>query len=243
MGEPDRILVVEDDEETRNLLRTYLEKNGFDCRTLPDGSRLHAELEREETDMVILDLMLPGDDGLTLCRNLRADPRTANLPVIMLTARVEETDRIVGLEMGADDYIPKPFNPRELLARIKSVMRRARADPVGKPEALARRMRFSGWTLDLATRQLKSPEEVVVPLSKKEYDLLRIFLTHARQVLDRDRIMELYAGRGSSPFERGIDVQIGRLRKRLREDSKDPVIIRTVRGHGYMLDSDVDMLS
>ncbi|MBF0138532.1 MAG: response regulator [Magnetococcus sp. DMHC-1] len=242
MSERDRILVVEDDEETRDLLQGYLLKNGYDCRTLPDGSHLRAELTREQVDMVILDLMLPGEDGLTLCRNLRADPATANLPVIMLTARVEETDRIIGLEMGADDYLPKPFNPRELLARIKSVLRRARALPVAGKEVVARRIGFAGWVLDIPTRQLKSPDGVVVPLSRKEYNLLRIFLSHAGEVLDRDRIMELYAGRESSPFERGIDVQIGRLRKRLREESKDPIIIRTVRGHGYMMAAKVDIL-
>ncbi|MBF0310580.1 MAG: response regulator [Magnetococcales bacterium] len=239
----DRILVVEDDEETRELLRNYLVKNGFECLVLPDGEKLRELLTSEAVDLVVLDIMLPGDDGLTLCRGLRSDPLTANLPVIMLTARVEETDRIVGLEMGADDYVSKPFNPRELLARIKSVLRRARAEPAGRSAEAVARLRFAGWTLDLASRQLRSPQGVVVPLTKAEYGLLRIFLSHPREVMDRDQIMELYRGRESSPFERGIDVQIGRLRKRLGEDSREPGVIQTVWGQGYMLAADVERLA
>ncbi|MBF0285311.1 MAG: response regulator [Magnetococcales bacterium] len=235
----DRILVVEDDEETRTLLRDYLERNGFRCTTARDGPAMRAELVRGAPDLVVLDLMLPGEDGLTLCRTLRADPVTANLPVIMLTARAEETDRIVGLEMGADDYLPKPFNPRELLARVKSVLRRARATPLSRAPQEPKGFRFGGWTLDLAARRLNTPDGVLVPLSRSEFLLLRIFIAHPRQVLDRDKIMTLYKGREADPDDRGIDVQVGRLRKRLADGLSEEVI-RTVWGQGYMMDVDVD---
>ncbi|ABK44845.1 two component transcriptional regulator, winged helix family [Magnetococcus marinus MC-1] len=234
----DHILIVEDDEGIRELLTDYLTQNGFICSALPDGSKLRETMDRARPDLVVMDLMLPGEDGLTLTRNLRAGATTAHIPIIMLTARVEETDRIIGLEMGADDYLPKPFNPRELLARINSVMRRARSEPVTKSDSSpVKGYRFSGWYLDIASRKLSAPDGEPITLSRKEYELLNIFLQNPQTLLNRDAIMMRYGGREASPFERGIDVQIGRLRKRLQYDNADPQeMIKTVWGQGYMLD-------
>jgi two-component system OmpR family response regulator len=181
--------------------------------------------------------MLPGEDGLQLCRDLRA---RSNLPVIMLTARGEETDRIVGLEMGADDYLAKPFNPRELLARIKSVLRRARSLPENlEPDAVSS-FAFAGWTLDVATRNLTAPDGVVVPLSGTEFKLLRAFLAHPNRVLSRDQLIDFMISRDAGPFDRAIDVQVSRLRQRLRDDAREPRIIKTVRGEGYVLAAQVE---
>ncbi|MDX1488965.1 MAG: winged helix-turn-helix domain-containing protein [Acidiferrobacterales bacterium] len=176
--------------------------------------------------------MLPGEDGLTLCRDLRAH---SNLPVIMLTARGEDTDRIVGLEMGADDYVPKPFNPRELLARIKAVLRRAQSLPRSALAADAKRLHFAGWTLDLSTRQLISSKGVVTPLTSGEYRLLQVFLEHANRVLSREQLLDLTRGREAAPFDRSIDVQVGRLRRRLGDTAHEPTLIKTMRGEGYVL--------
>ena len=180
--------------------------------------------------------MMPGDDGLTLCRNLRA---RSQVPVIMLTARGEETDRIVGLEMGADDYLPKPFNPRELLARIKSILRRTRALPDNLQPDEARRLLFTGWALDTVTRNLHSPAGVVVALSGTEFRLLRIFLAHPNRVLTRDQLIDLMLSRDATPFDRSIDVQVSRLRHRLNDDAAQPAIIKTVRSQGYVLAAEV----
>jgi len=231
MNAQDHILVVDDDFEIRTLLHDYLQKNGYRVTAVGDGNGMWAAFDQAAPDLVVLDVMLPGDDGLTLCRNLRA--RSA-VPVIMLTARGEETDRIVGLEMGADDYLPKPFNPRELLARIKSVMRRARTLPENLQPDEARALRFAGWALEVATRNLLSPQGVVVALSGTEYKLLRCFLAHPNRVLNRDQLIDLMLSRDASPFDRSIDVQVSRLRHRLNEDAKDPAIIKTVRGEGYV---------
>jgi len=236
----DHILVVDDDAEIRSLLRDYLQKQGYRVTIVADGRSARAAMETARPDLVILDLMLPGDDGLSLCRDLRA---RSSVPVIMLTARGEETDRIVGLEVGADDYLPKPFNPRELLARIKSVLRRARSLPDNlKPEAVAS-YRFSGWTLDAATRNLTAPDGVVVPLSGTEFRLLRIFLDHPNRVLTRDQLIDLMLSRDAAPFDRAIDVQVSRLRHRLGEDAKEPAIIKTVRGKGYVFAAHMDAVS
>jgi two-component system OmpR family response regulator len=234
MPHPEHILIVDDDAEIRALLRDYLERNGLRAMAVADGRGMRAALDTGRFDLVVLDLMLPGEDGLTLCRELRA---RSNLPVIMLTARTEETDRIVGLEMGADDYVPKPFNPRELLARIKAVLRRTQALPaVNATEA--RRLRFAGWTLDLARRQLLSAAGVVVPLSGGEYRLLKIFLEHPNRVLSRDQLLDLARGREALPFDRSIDVQVGRLRRRLSDEAA--TLIQTVRGEGYVLAAEVE---
>ncbi len=232
MTTPDHVLVVDDDAEIRGLLGEYLQKNGYRVTEVGDGAGMHAALEAGRVDIVVLDLMLPGDDGLTLCRNLRA---RSEVPVIMLTARGEETDRIVGLEMGADDYLAKPFSPRELLARVRSVLRRTRSLPENLQPEAARKIRFAGWALDLAARNLLSPEGVVVALSGTEYKLLRTFLAHPNRVLNRDQLIDLMLSRDASPFDRSIDVQVSRLRQRLGEDAKEPAIIKTVRGEGYVL--------
>jgi two-component system OmpR family response regulator len=238
MTPQDHILVVDDDAEIRSLLREYLQKNGYRVTVAADGKGMWAALEQAQPDIVVLDLMLPGDDGLTLCRNLRAH---SALPIIMLTARGEETDRIVGLEMGADDYLAKPFNPRELLARVKSILRRARALPQNLDPDDARTIRFAGWTLDVATRNLRSPAGVVVALSGTEYKLLRAFLTHPNRVLNRDQLIDLMLSRDASPFDRSIDVQVSRLRHRLGDGAREAGIIRTVRGEGYVLAAAVEV--
>jgi len=226
----DHLLIVDDDLGLRELLADYLSRNGFRVSGVADGRGLWVALERESVDLIILDLMLPGDDGLILCRNLRARSR---IPVIMLTARGDDTDRIIGLEMGADDYLPKPFNPRELLARIKGVLRRVR-DPMGDPGE-ARRLHFSGWTLEVATRQLIAPDGVLVPLGASEYRLLRVFLECPQRVLSRDQLLDRTQGREATPFDRSIDVQVSRLRRRLRDDPREAVLIKTVRNEGYLL--------
>ena len=228
----DHILVVDDDAEIRSLLGDYLRKNGYKATVVADGKAMWAALSRGKVDLVVLDLMLPGEDGLTLCRRLRAESDT---PVVMLTARGEETDRIVGLEMGADDYLAKPFSPRELLARIRSVLRRTRSLPANLRADDARALRFAGWKLDVVARNLVSAEGVVAPLSGAEFQLLRIFLSHPNRVLTRDQLMVLARGHEAEPFDRSIDLQVSRLRHRLGDDPSDPRIIKTVRGYGYVL--------
>ena len=240
---PDRILIVDDDPEIRRLLVDYLARNGFDAIAARDGREMWQALERHSVDLVVLDLMLPDTDGLTLCRNLRAKAGSSsnpNLPVLMLTARGEETDRIIGIEMGADDYLVKPFNPRELLDRIKSILRRTRALPPNLAPEAARFLAFAGWTLDTAERLLTAPDGVVTPLSGGEYRLLRILLDHPNRVLTRDQLTEMIHGREAEPFDRAIDVQVSRLRQRLRDDSREPALLKTVRGEGYVLAATVD---
>jgi two-component system OmpR family response regulator len=232
MDTQDHILVVDDDAEIRSLLGDYLRRNGYRATAVPDGKAMWTALSRGKVDLIVLDLMLPGEDGLSLCRRLRVE---SNTPVIMLTARGEETDRIVGLEMGADDYLAKPFSPRELIARIKSVLRRARSLPHNLRDEDARAIRFAGWRLDTVARHLVSVQGVVTPLGGAEFQLLRILLSHPNHVLTRDQIMVLAQGRESQPFDRTIDLQVSRLRQRLGDDSADPQIIKTVRGQGYVL--------
>ena len=232
MDRPDHILIVDDDAEIRTLLGRYLEKNGLRTTAVADGRAMWQALDRAAFDLIVLDLMLPGDDGLTLCRTLRT---RSDIPVIMLTARGEETDRIVGLEMGADDYLPKPFSARELLARIKVILRRARSLPPNLRPEEERDIRFGGWTLDTVQRQLVSPEGVVSPIGGAEYRLLRIFLGHPNRVLTRDQLMEMTQGREADALDRSIDVQVSRLRRRLGDGSRDAAMIKTVRGEGYVL--------
>jgi len=240
MAKQDHILIADDDAEIRGLLGEYLQKQGYRATAVADGKGLRAAMEKSRPDVIVLDLMLPGEDGLALCRDLRA---RSEIPIIMLTARGDETDRIVGLELGADDYVAKPFNPRELLARIKSVLRRARSLPDNlKPEE-AGSYRFAGWTLDVATRNLTGPDGVVVPLGGTEFRLLRIFLEHPNRVLTRDQLIDLMLSRDAAPFDRAIDVQVSRLRHRLGEDAKEPAIVKTVRGQGYVFAARVDVAS
>ncbi len=232
----DHLLVVDDDPEIRHLLKTYLERNGYRVTTAAEGNGMWAQLERGRIDLIILDLMLPGVDGMDLCRTLRARSR---IPVIMLTARGDEMDRILGLEMGADDYLAKPFSARELLARIKVVLRRVRELPMDPMADAPEKLAFSDWTLDTRTQHLESPDGVLVPLSSAEYRLLHVLLAHPNRALTRDQLLDLTQGRDSSPFDRSIDVLIGRLRKRLGDDAKQPQLIKTVRGRGYLLASKV----
>ena len=238
MERADHVLVVDDDAAIRKLLGEYLERNGFRVSLAIDGAEMRRALDRSRPDLVVLDLMLPGESGLTLCRDLRVE---SSLPVIMLTARTEEVDRIVGLEMGADDYLAKPFSPRELLARIRSILRRARG-LAGPERGAAHQLRFAGWTLDLAARQLVAPDGVVVALSGAEFKLLSVFAEHPNRVLDRNQLMDLTVGRDGSPFDRSIDVQVSRLRLRLRDDAREPRIIKTVRNEGYVLAAAVERL-
>jgi len=231
----ERILIVDDDAEIRNLLREYLGRNGLRAEAVADGRAMRAALAANRFDLVILDLMLPGEDGLSLCRDLRAG---SPIPIIMLTARGDEMDRIIGLEMGADDYLPKPFSPRELLARIKTVLRRTRALPQTARET--GRFTFAGWTLDITARQLAAPDGVIVPLSGGEMRLLQVFVEHPNRVLSRDQLLDLTSGRDGGPFDRSIDVQVGRLRRRLRDTAQEPQLIKTVRGEGYVLAAAVE---
>ena len=234
----DCVLIVDDDAEIRTLLHDYLERNGYHCVAVGDGKAMAAILDRTTVDLIVLDLMLPGTDGLTLCRDLRAH---SDVPVIMLTARGEDTDRIIGLEMGADDYLPKPFNPRELLARIKVILRRARGAVRTRMGEHLSRIRFADWKLDLTTRNLVSPKGVVVALSGAEFRLLKAFLERPNRVLNRDQLMELTQGQGAEALDRSIDVLVSRVRQRLEDDAREPRIIKTVRGEGYVLASAVVM--
>ena len=237
MAKQDHILIVDDDAEIRALLGDYLRKQGYRATAVADGRGLRSAIDKSLPDAIVLDLMLPGEDGLTLCRDLRA---RSDVPIIMLTARGDETDRIVGLELGADDYLAKPFNPRELLARIKSVLRRARSLPENLKLRASGIYRFAGWTLDVATRNLTAPDGVVVPLSGTEFRLLRIFLEHPNGVLTREQLIDLMLERDAGPFDRAIDVQVSRLRQRLRDDAREPAMIKTVRGQGYVLAARVE---
>ncbi len=227
------LLVVDDDREIRSLLSQFLTRHGFRVTGAKDGVEMMRTLDSARVDLIVLDLMMPGEDGLSLCRRLRAAPETAQTPVIMLTAMGEETDRIVGLEMGADDYLAKPFSPRELLARVKAVLRRASGPPVAGGAA-GKTLGFEGWTLDLAKRELRSPDGVLVQLSAGEYDLLVAFVEHPQRVLTRDQLLDLARGRSAVPFDRSIDVQVSRLRRKIEPDPADPAMIKTVRGGGYL---------
>ena len=228
------ILVVDDDREIRDLLSRFLRKHGFRVAAAAEGREMRKVLETGRFDLIVLDLMLPGEDGLALCRWVRA---TSQVPVIMLTAVGEDTDRIIGLEMGADDYIAKPFNPRELLARIRAVLRRAE----GLPNAEARKgvLVFEGWKLDTDRRELYRPDGELVPLTSGEYDLLLALVERAQRVLTRDQLLDLTRGRDTIPFDRSIDVQISRLRRKIEDDPREPVRIKTVRGGGCVFASEV----
>jgi len=229
------ILVVDDDREIRDLLSRFLVKHGLRVTSAKDGVEMMKVLDGAAIDLVVLDLMMPGEDGLSLCRRLRS---TSSLPVIMLTAMGEDTDRIVGLEMGADDYLPKPFNPRELLARIKAVLRRAQA--AASPTAAAgEALRFEGWTLEIGSRRLLNPAGEEVALSTGEWELLHAFVTHPRRVLSRDQLLDLARGRSAVPFDRSIDIQVMRLRRKVEDDPRDPHLIKTVRGGGYMFSAEI----
>ena len=234
----DHVLIVDDDRDIRTLLADYLEKQGLRCLTAADGREMREQLAQHRVDLIVLDIMMPGEDGLTLCRNLRASTNHAATPILMLTARGEDMDRIIGLEMGADDYLPKPFVPRELFARIRAILRRARALPPNLapgPAEQARVLAFAGWRLDAVARHLVAADDTVVPLSGAEYRMLSVFVAHPQKVLSRDQLMELTQGREADVFDRSIDLLVSRLRQRLRDNAREPAIIKTVRNEGYVL--------
>lgn len=230
------ILVVDDHSEIRDLLKRFLEQHGLRVSCARDGKEMKRLLEEREFDLLVLDLMMPGEDGLTLCRELRVK---SNLPIIMLTAMGEETDRIIGLEMGADDYLAKPFNPRELLARIKAVMRRTQAETQPAAETLTRDLRFDRWLLDVHRRELVDEDGVGLSLSTAEFDLLKVFLERPQRVLSRDQLLDLARGREAVAFDRAIDTLVSRLRRKLERDPKNPELIKTIWGGGYMFSADV----
>lgn len=233
MAGPHRILIIDDDREIRSLLSRFLARHGFRTTTAPNGSG--SPWETRTFDLIVLDLMLPGEDGVSICRRIR---RHGNVPVIMLTALDAETDRIIGLEVGADDYLPKPFSPRELLARIRAVLRRAE-NAVAVEDEGAGVYGFEGWVLDGTRRTLHGPDGGAVVLTAGEFDLLAALVRHAERVLSRDRLMDLLHGREAGPFDRSIDVQISRLRSKIEASPSEPALIKTVRGQGYVLAAQV----
>ncbi|MBB2927515.1 response regulator [Paraburkholderia silvatlantica] len=235
----DHVLIVDDDRGIRELVGAYLEKNGMRVSLAANGREMRLVLEGGAPDLIVLDLMMPGDDGLVLCRELRAGKFRA-VPVVMLTARNEETDRIVGLEMGADDYLPKPFAVRELFARIRSVLRRTRMLPPGmEVSESAQLLAFGDWRLDTTARHLLDAEGTIVALSGAEYRLLRVFLDHPQRVLTRDQLLSLTQGRQADAFDRSIDLLVSRLRQRLRDEAREPRYIKTLRSEGYVFSSAV----
>lgn len=229
-----KILVVDDDQKTRTLLKTYLEKNQYEVYLAHDGASFLAEFARHQSglSLVILDVMLPDTDGFALCQAVR---RQSNVAIIMLTANSDETDRIVGLELGADDYIAKPYNPRELLARIKAIHRRSGIESAIVP----RYYHFLGFCLDTVERRLADPAGASVVLTGLDFQLLKYFAEHSGQILDRTVLAEQTRGRDAGPLDRSLDVQISRLRQRLHDDGKQPELIKTVRGAGYVFSAQV----
>lgn len=233
MTEP-HLLIVDDHRDIRDLLKRFLTQHGYRVSIAGEGKEMKKILKTASIDLIVLDVMMPGEDGLTLCRNLRT---TSNIPIIMLTAMGDEMDKIIGLEMGADDYLSKPFNPRELLARIKAVLRRHCALPVAPPENEV--VTFERWTVDINQRELTDKDNMITTLSSAEFDLLRVFLAHPRQVLSREQLLDLAKGRGEGVYDRAIDTLISRLRKKLEVDPKNPSLIKTVWGGGYQFTSEV----
>lgn len=225
------ILMLDDDAQIRSLLSEYLSGFGMQCVTVANGAAMVEAMKKKSFDLLILDLMLPGEDGLKLCREVRAH---SSMPILMLTARGEPMDRVIGLEVGADDYIVKPFEPRELVARIQAILRRTQGglgnqEPTGKPVI------FSGWQLNMVLRQLVSPDGVLIPLSNSEFRLLVVLVEHANRVLTREYLLDVARGRNMDLFDRSIDISISRLRQKLNDDPRTPTLIKTVRGEGYML--------
>jgi two-component system OmpR family response regulator len=237
LSEPKRpitVLLVDDDETLRHLVAEFLEKHGMQVLCAADGEAADAILSQNPVDVVILDVMLPGEDGLSICRRLTGGDE-ARPAVIILSAAGEDTDRIVGLELGADDYLPKPANPRELLARIRALLRRATGLQAADPAAPQIGYEFAGWTLSIWARELQTPDGVIVPLTGGEFALLRTFVEHPREVLDRDRVLSLVRGRSSFAFDRAVDLQLSRLRRKLTAAYGEAGnLFRTVRNEGYI---------
>ena len=236
-GAMPHLLVVDDDREIRELLKQFLERQRFRVTAVRDGRELRRAWPLGHYQLVVLDLMLPGESGMDLARWLRAE---SNIPIVMLTALGEETDRIVGLELGADYYVPKPFNPRELLARIRAVLRRAGDAPETRAEPTARAYLFGGWTLEPSRRRLLNPDAVEVALTGGEYDLLLALVSRPNRVLTRDMLLDLLRGRQAGPYDRAIDVAVSRLRRKLEDDGRHAQLIKTVRGGGYVLAAEVE---
>src|SRR5450759_1858 len=232
MNSGSHILIVDDHREMRDLVSRALAKDGFRVSSAGDGKAMRKVLADARIDLILLDLMLPDEDGLSLCRSLRAESR---VPIIMLTAKGDEVDRVIGLEMGADDYLPKPFGSRELIARIRAVLRRSHADDPGIERAAApKRYRFDRWVLETESRELLRDDGVTVPLSTGEYELLLVLVERPQRVLSRDQLLDLARGRAAAAFDRSIDTQISRLRKKLERDPVEPRVIKTIWGGGYM---------
>ncbi|MDF0489781.1 response regulator [Sphingomonas sp. H39-1-10] len=239
MGDTPHLLLVDDERSIREPLAQFLTKQGFRVTQAGDAEGARMRLAAYAIDLVILDIMMPGEDGLSLCRHIRA---TGDTPVILLTAKTEETDRIVGLEIGADDYVVKPFSPRELTARIKVILRRAAGGGVRQHAPAAGSFAFAGWVLKSGERALVDHDGVSVPLSTGEYNLLHALVTRPRQVLTRDQLLDLTQGREAAAFDRAIDNQVSRLRRKIEADPKNPELIKTVWGGGYTLAAEVTRL-
>ena len=241
MDHIDHVMIVDDDREIRELAGGFLRKNGLTVTLAADGRQMRQLLENLTVDLIVLDIMMPGDDGLVLCRELRSG-KHRRIPILMLTARGDDMDRVLGLEMGADDYLVKPFVARELLARIKAILRRTRMLPpnfqVTEP---GREISFGNWRLDTTARHLLDAEGTIVALSGAEYRLLRVFLDHPQRVLNRDQLLNLTQGRDADFFGRSIDLLVSRLRQRLREDAREPLYIKTVRSEGYVFSAAVEV--
>jgi two-component system OmpR family response regulator len=234
------ILVVDDDRETRALIARYLRDNSCNVTIAGDGREMTRAMTDRRVDLLILDVMLPGEDGLSLCRKVRAQSQT---PIIMLTARGDDVDRIMGLEMGADDYLPKPFNPRELLARINAVLRRQAAGRNASALEGSTALRFLGWHIDLRLRELRNPDGARVAMTSAEFDLLRIFCERPGRVLSRDSLLDLTNGRNAGSYERSIDVLVSRIRRKIEPDPQEATMIKTVRSGGYMFTPHVEAAS
>lgn len=233
------ILVVDDHREIRDLLAKFLQKHGMRTTAAPDAAEARRALKTSAIDLIVLDIMMPGEDGLSLARYVR---ETANIPIIFLTALTEETDRIIGLELGADDYVTKPFNPRELLARIKAVLRRAQSVPPTREPQFGEQYRFGRWTFHSDRREIIGDDAVAIPLSHGEYLLLSVFLQRPNMVLSRDQLLDLTKGRMANLFDRSIDNQVSRLRRKIEDDPKNPKLIQTVWGGGYKLAGHVERI-
>ncbi len=238
MNETTTVLIVDDDEEIRELLANYLAGFSIRAQAVGDGVAMRNAMLATRFDAIILDLMLPGEDGLSLCRQLRA---STDIPIIILTARGEATDRVVGLELGADDYVMKPFDPRELVARIHTILRRTRDGKKSNDVAdgSGDQWRFEGWTINRVARQLITPQRMVVPLSNAEFRLLSVFIERPHRVLSRDQLMDAARGHNATAFDRSIDLLVSRLRQKLEEDPKEPKFLKTIRGEGYLFDAKV----
>ncbi|CAG2149920.1 response regulator [Cupriavidus plantarum] len=234
---PIRLLIVDDDPQIRSMLAEYLATFGMEADGAEGGAAMRSAMSQNSYDLVILDLSLHGENGLTLCRELRDQ---GNTPVIMLTARAELADRVVGLEVGADDYVTKPFEMRELVARIHTVLRRSRADNKRSAVAAGHELRFANWRLNTTLRQLVDEEDTIVPLSNAEFRLLLTFIEHPNRVLDREVLINQARGRDLDVFDRSIDLLVSRLRQKLRDDPRDSALIRTVRGEGYVFTGSVE---